>query len=98
MAKKKDKPVKGQMDLIDVSPKNAKPIIAEARVYKELVQERQSILRDEVAQKAKVRDLVAKAGIKPLEGGVIKFSYDGVTVTIKPRDELVSVKETKIED
>lgn len=82
-----------QMDLIDVSPKSAKPIIAAAKIYKKLMLARKEALAKEIEQKAKVLRLVNAAEIQPLEGGIIKFNYDGFTIKITPRDELVQVTE-----
>jgi len=82
-----------QLDLIDVAPENAKPIIAAARRYKKANAARQAALAEEVKLKKQIIDLVKAAKLQPLEGGVIKFSYNGVTVSITPRDELVKVKE-----
>lgn len=82
-----------QLDLIDVAPKNAKPIMAEARIYKRLMLVRKKAGDKEVAQKAKVLSLVKEAKLQPQEDGIIKFSYDGFTIKITPRDELVQVTE-----
>lgn len=86
-----------QLNLIDVLPEKAKPIIAVARRYKKIVTARVDLTAQEVKLKAKIIGLVKAAKITPLEGGVIKFTHKGITVTIKPRDELVQVKdETKL--
>lgn len=82
-----------QMALIDVAPKNAKPIIAEARIYRRLMLTRKKAGDKEKAQKVKVLSLVRDAKIEPLEDGVIRFSYDGFTIKITPRDELIQVTE-----
>ena len=82
-----------QMPLIDVAPKNAKPIIAEARIYKKLMLTRKKAGDKEKAQKVKFLSLVREAKIQPLEGSVIKFKYDGTTIKITPRDEMVQVTE-----
>jgi hypothetical protein len=92
MAKKKTKSAE-QMDLIDVQPKNAKAIVAAARKYKEVQRDRLAVLAKEIEQKEKVLALVKEAKLQPLEGGVIKFKVDGVTISVTPRDELVKVKE-----
>ncbi len=93
---KKEKPEGEQLDLIDVHP-------AKARLYKEYqftgqkdYRCRLAALKKEVEQKQKVLELVKAAELQPLEGGIIKFEYDGVIISITPRDELVKVKE-KIE-
>ena len=82
-----------QLDLIDVSPKNAKPIIQAARIYKKHQTARIAALNKEIEQKQKILELVKEANLQPLEGGKIKFEYDGVTISIEPRDELVKVKD-----
>lgn len=86
-----------QLDLIDVAPKNAKAIIAAARIYKKLSAARQNALVNEVKQKTEILRLVRAANITPLDGGKIKFKYDGVTISVTPRDELVQVKEEETE-
>jgi hypothetical protein len=97
MAKKRTKPTE-QMDLIDVQPKNAKAIVAAARLYKKYQAARLAALEKEVAQKQEVLSLVKEAKLQPLEGGVIKFKVDGVTISVTPRDELVKVKEDSSQD
>ena len=94
--KTKTKESSEQLDLIDVQPKNAKAIIREARLYKEFQATRQAALADEVAQKQQVLELVKAANLQPIDGGKIKFEYDGVIIFITPRDELITVKD-KIE-
>ena len=82
-----------QMDLIDVAPKNAKAIVRAARLYKELQATRLTALAEEITQKQHVLDLVRKSEVQPLEGGKIKFEYEGVTISVTPRDELLTVKD-----
>lgn len=82
-----------QLDLIDVKPENAKAIIAAAREYKEFQAARLTILAKEVAQKQRVLELVKAAELKPVNGGKIKFEYEGVAVSITPRDALIKVKD-----
>ena len=90
---KKEKEKGEQLDLIDVAPKNAKPIIAEARLYKRYQRARMLNGEKERASKEIIKDLVHKAELQPLEDGSVRFSYDGMTVTVTPRDELVQVTE-----
>jgi len=42
-----------------------------------------------------ILELVEKAGLQRLAGGVIKFEIEGVPFKITPRDELVQVGEAK---
>lgn len=87
-----------QLDLIDVAPANAKPIIALARRYKKVSAARQANLAEEVQLKKQIIDLTKAAKLQPLKDGVIKFKHNGVTVSITPRDELVKVKDEKAEE
>ena len=84
-----------QLDLIDVAPENAKPIIEAARLYQKYQAERIAAGVKEKEQKELIKELVAEAHLQTLAGGVIKFEYDGLRVTITPRDELVQVAEVK---
>ncbi len=94
MQKEVEKTEKGeQYDLLDVSPENAMPIIAAARVYKKLVAARIATGVKEVEQKQKILSLIKGAKLQTLDGGKIKFKYDNVTVSVTPRDELVQVKD-----
>lgn len=97
-AKKETKEKGKQLDLIDVAPENAKPIIALARRYKKVSAARQANLAEEVQLKKQIINLVKVAKLQPLKGGVIKFKYNGVTVSITPRDELVKVQDEKAEE
>jgi hypothetical protein len=95
MAKCKSK--SEQLDLIDTKPKNAKEIEKAARLYMETQGTRIALLAEEVEQKHKVLELVRAAKLQPLEGGVIKFRCDSLTISITPRDELIKVKEDSSE-
>lgn len=100
--KKKTKPKVGekdkQLDLIDVHPKNAKPIIEEARLYKKYQTARLAALKKEVEQKQKVLELVKKANLQRLKNGQIKFEYDGVVVSVTPQDDKVAITEKTEKD
>jgi hypothetical protein len=99
MAKKKETQKGEQMDLIeDVQPKNAGAILKEARIYKKFQAERLSALAKEKEHKQKVLDLVKAANLQPLEDGIIRFRCDGVLITVKPRDELITVKDEAEEE
>jgi len=95
MAKKK---TNEQMDLIDVHPKNKMAILQAAKNYSSAQKVRLAALENEKAEKQKILDFVKKEGIKPLDNGSIKFSLDGVSISIKPRDELVQIKYPSVED
>lgn len=82
-----------QQPLIDVGPENMKEIVTVAKLYKKHMTIRQAALMKEIAKKQELLNLVKAAKLKPLEGGVIKFKVDGLTIKITPRDELVQVKE-----
>lgn len=82
-----------QGDLMDVGPENAEEIIKAARLYRKLLAARLTALKEETAQKQEVLRLVRKADLHPVNGGKIKFTRDGVTVSVTPRDELVQIKE-----
>ena len=93
MRKKRGRPwMAEQMEWIDVAPESAKEIIAVARRYKAAQAERLAALEKEVSYKQKILEEIHKAKLQPLEGGVIRFRYDGIMVTVKPRDELLTVK------
>ena len=100
MAKKKSqKPKPGdQLDLIDVAPKNAKEIIVAAKLYKKYQGIRSAALKRETEQKQTVLELMKKANLQTLAGGKVKFQYNGLIVSIIPRDELVTVKEASKKD
>ncbi len=92
----KKKPVKGQQDLIDVCPPNIKEIVLHAKRYREHLTTRLAAQKGEEREKQKVKDLVKEAKLQPIEGGIIKFSYDGFTVKLTPRDILVQIEEEVI--
>lgn len=80
-----------QLDLIDVLPEDAKPIIEKAREYRKTVAARQKLTDKEAKQKQEVLELVKDAHIQPVEDGIIKFKHDGYTISITPRDVLVKI-------
>lgn len=82
-----------QMELIDVAPEKAKPIIAAARILKRFQIARASAQEKENKQKAILLNLIEEANIQRLPDGKIKFNYDGITLTVTPRQESVSIKE-----
>lgn len=82
-----------QLDLIDVAPKKAKPIIVQAKILKKLQIARASAQEKENIQKAILLNLIEEANIQRLPDGKIKFTYDGVTLTVTPKQESVSIKE-----
>ncbi len=82
-----------QLDLIDVSPKNAKPMIEVGRLYKKAQKARLKALAEEIRLKEKIRQLAKDAKLQRLENGVIRFEYQGVEICITPQDEKVTVKD-----
>ena len=89
MAKKK---TGEQLDLIDVHPKNSKQIIRTAREYKAVQRTRLAALEEEVQKKKKLLDLIRESEVQPLPDGSIKFQLDGITLSVVPRDEKITVK------
>lgn len=85
------------MQLIETLPENIQEIVDVALEYQECKQGRQNILKKEVELKAKIKEMVHNAGLQPLEDGVIRFRYDGVLISIVPRDEVIRVKEVEEE-
>lgn len=82
-----------QMQLIDVSHPLAKKLKPLARKYKTAMSERQAALAEEIDYKKKIIETIKADGtIKPNAEGITAIQFDGMTVTIKPRDELVKVK------
>ena len=84
-----------QLPLIDVMPKEAKPIIEAARRYKVFQTARLKALKGEVEQKQLILDLVSKAGFQRLKDGKIRFEHEGVTITVTPQDDKIDIKEKK---
>ena len=81
-----------QLDLIETRPENAKEILVAARAYKKFLKLRLDALAKEVEQKQKILVLVKEANLQRLPDGTIKFTLDGITISIKPQDEKVTVK------
>jgi len=99
VAKKKTKSKPGtkpgeQGDLIDVTPVYAKPLIAAAKLYKELQVERMEALDAEIAQKKVVCGIMHEK-VETDDSGNRKFEYEGIKITVTPRDELVKVTKKK---
>ena len=92
---KKQKNKEEQLDLIDIQPENSKEIAKVARLYKQAQRERLTALKEELIQKQALLALIRKAHLQQLEGGVIKFKCDTLSISVTPRDELVKVKEAK---
>jgi len=91
--KKETKKSNEQLDLIDVAPENAKPMIEAGRLYKKAQKVRLKALAEEVKYKDKIRQLAKDANLQRLEDGVIRFTHDSVTICITPQDEKVTVKD-----
>lgn len=84
-----------QLQLIDVGPKNLKEILASVKIYMNHQKTRLSALKDEIAEKHHVLELVKAANLKPLADGVIRFECGGEIITIEPRDEVIRIKKVK---
>lgn len=95
MAKKKEAEAGEQLQLIDVTAKNAKPLVAAAKLYKKYQKERMAAGVKEKDQKDLILDLVKKSDLQRLKDGKIKFEVDGMKFVITPRDELVQITEKK---
>ena len=95
MAKKKESEKGEQLDLIDVTPDNAKELVKAAKLYKKYQAARIEAGVKEADQKAVVLELMKAANLQPLAGGKIKYEHDDFKITVTPRDELVQVNEKK---
>ena len=93
MAKQGRKPK--QLQLIETLPENIQEIVDVALEYEEYKQSRLNIQKKEVEFKAKISEMVHKAGFQPLKDGVIRFRYDGVLIEATPRDEVIKVKKVE---
>lgn len=94
---KKNKEEQEQMDLIDVKTKNAKKILAYAKDYKSCQKDRIDYLAKEKELKQKVIEEIRKAKLSPMDDGTIKFTVDNFKISMKPRDELIQIKEIGID-
>ena len=97
VAKEKSKPGEKsgeQGALLDVTPVYAKPLIAAAKLYKELQVERMEALDAEIAQKKVVCGIMHEK-VEADDNGNRKFEYEGIKITVTPRDELVKVTKKK---
>lgn len=95
MAKRKKKEAGKQLDLIDVGPKHSKQILTAGNLLNKHRKARMAAGAKEAEQKKLLLELVEKADLQRLAGGVIKFEIEGVPFKITPRDELVQVGEAK---
>ena len=82
-----------QLDLIDVTPENSRKIVACAKRYKVAQRQRLAALEDETAEKQKLLGLIKEANLQRLDDGTIKYSVEGYTIRVQPRDELITVKD-----
>ena len=83
----------GQIPLIDVAPEHSSEIVECAKKYKAAQSKRVEYLNEEKAQKERLLSLIDDENLERLEDGRIRFTVDGYTITVTPRDELVQVKE-----
>ncbi len=79
--------------LIEVGPENLKKIAKETRIYRSLVDERLLILKKEVKQKNKVKELVRQAELQRLQDGRIQFEVDDEIVCLMPQDDLITIRK-----
>ena len=85
-----------QMELIDVLPAKAKPIIKAARKYRQIILERLKIQERESDQKQIGSDMIRAAGIVPLnKEGLIHFKYEGIDIVVTPGKEKIKVTEAE---
>ena len=84
-----------QLDLIDVAPENLKKIIPVARAYRKVVKERVEFTNRETALKNELLNLIKEAKLKSLSNGKIRFKSEGLTITVTPTDEKISIKEER---
>jgi len=53
-----------------------------------------AVQKNEVEYKHRVIELVKEARLQPINGGVIKFEYDGLTISLAPKEMELKVKES----
>ncbi len=92
MARRKKAKSGEQLDLIDLTPENAKPLKRAIRLYQEAQAEGKEWKDEEKLQKQRILGLVKEAGLRPDADGVIQFRLQGITIKITPRDSLIQVK------
>jgi hypothetical protein len=94
MAKRSSK-AKGQLDLIDVGPKNIKEIRQHLTVYRTAVEEYSQLGQVVNQEKQAIIDLVHKAGLERLPNGNIEFTVDGILIKIVPTEEKIKIMKPK---
>jgi len=82
-----------QLQLIDITPENLKAIKPIAQKYSAMVKRRLTVTAEETTLKAQLLELITDAHLTRLPDGTIKFKCDGMLITVKPRDELIQVRE-----
>ena len=82
-----------QLNLIEVGPENLAKIKPVALEYRQIMQQRVQMTAQEVAAKQGLLELVHEAKLKPNDQGIIKFTCDGLVISVTPRDELIQVKD-----
>ena len=85
-----------QLDLIDITPDEAKEILASVKRYKIHQSDRLAAGKRETEEKEHVLELVKKADLQRLKDGKIKFNYGGFTVSVTPQSDLIQIKEEEI--
>lgn len=77
--------------LMEIHDENAKKIIAKGKLYKKAQKERLKFGKKEAELKEELRQLIHELNYAPLEDGVIRLNFEGLIVSIEPRNELVKV-------
>ena len=95
MSKETEVEVGEQMELIDVLPTKARPIVKKAQEYRRAVENRQKWGSKEAALKAEIETMIDDAKIPRLNNGVRRFSCDGVLIIQTPRKELLQVQDAE---
>jgi hypothetical protein len=79
--------------LIEVGPENLAAITPVAKRYQKHKKARLAVLAKELADKEELKALVEEANLPPLEGGVIRFSCDGLEIELTPGKASLKVKD-----
>ncbi len=78
-------------ELIDTLTEAQKPLVAQARKYDKAKNRRMADLEIEVDEKNKLRDMVRKSDLLPLESGKIVFVWKDITIETWPQEDKIKV-------